>query len=41
VVDGLAAGGERGAIRAGPTGALALWLMIGGLILVGLAALLV
>lgn len=41
-VDAPAGGGDnRGAIRSGATGAFALWLMIGGLILVGLAALLV
>ena len=40
-VDALASGDDsRRAIRSGATGAAALWLMIGGLILVGLAALL-
>lgn len=40
-VDALASGDDRGrgAIRFGASGAFALWLMIGGLVLVGLAAL--
>jgi hypothetical protein len=40
-VDALAAGDDRLAVRSGASGAFALWLMIGGLILVGVAALLV
>ena len=40
-IDALAADDGRGAIRSSASGVLALWLMIGGLILVGLAALLV
>ena len=40
-IDALASGDDsrRGAIQSGASGALALWLMIGGLVLVGLAAL--
>ena len=38
-VDALAGGDDRRAIRPGASGAFALWLMIGGVILVGLAAL--
>lgn len=40
-VDALAAGDDRREIRAGISGGLALWLMIAGLMFVGLAALLV
>ena len=40
-VDAVASGDDRRAIRSGAAGALALWLMIGGLLLAGLAALLV
>ena len=40
-LDALAADDGRGASRSSASGAVALWLMIGGLILVGLAALLV
>jgi hypothetical protein len=39
-LDALAADDGRGASRSSASGAVALWLMIGGLILVGLAALL-
>ena len=39
-VDALAGGDDRRPIRSGAAGALALWLMIGGLLLAGLAALL-
>ena len=39
-LDALADGDDRRAIRSGASGAFALWLMIGGLVVVGLAALL-